>query len=55
MSGQDIDDNAITWDGPVYIVSITDHFMLQCGEGCCGVATGDIEGYVCADIYFLYS
>eukprot|EP01083_Nonionella_stella_P269429 911582_1 len=54
MTGQDIDDDAITWDGATYDVTKDDKFMLQCGEGCCDTTTSDNLGHVCAQIYFLY-
>ena len=54
MSGQDIDDNIITWDGASYDVTTSDQFMLQNAEGCCYVTTQDNTGHVCAQIYFLY-
>lgn len=55
MTGQDIDDDVITWDGTSYNVTTDDQFMMQVGEGCCGFTTSDNAGYVCAEIYFLYS
>ena len=54
MDGQDINDTNITWDGAIYEVTTSDQYMLQSGEGCCETATSDNEGYVCAQIYFLY-
>eukprot|EP01083_Nonionella_stella_P117680 350972_1 len=54
LTGQDIDDDVITWDGATYLVTPNDQFMLQVGEGCCLYTTTDNTGHVCASIYFLY-
>eukprot|EP01083_Nonionella_stella_P278799 948167_1 len=54
LTGQDINDDIITWDGPSYLVTTNDQFMLQVGQGCCGYTTYDNVGHVCASMYFLY-
>eukprot|EP01083_Nonionella_stella_P168612 569776_1 len=54
LTGQDIDDDVITWEGPSYPVTTNDQFMFQVGEGCCLQHTADNTGHVCASMYFLY-
>eukprot|EP01083_Nonionella_stella_P145362 455307_1 len=54
LTGQDINDDIITWDGPSYLVTTNDQFMLQVGEGCCSHTTADNVGHVCASMHFLY-
>lgn len=55
MNGQSLYNNTILWDGATYEITTNDQFMLQCAEGCCYSNVGDNEGYVCAQIYFLYA
>eukprot|EP01084_Bolivina_argentea_P083930 151924_1 len=53
ISGYNANSDEITLIDPTYEVDITDRFMLQYAEVCCGSNKYN-EGTSCAEVYFLY-